>query len=263
MMILFRVLCFGLFAYFPVESYSQPGIDFLLWNERGGMIENATLEPVIPRLEEHWHERLLPSMLSVRLNIHAAKTDSLQYFRQMIERMQPACLEGEPAFVEYAVNPHRQMKYIPVLQSSHPLAAELVFRSPSPNWEAVLGVVHPSYSAGGRLQIAYWEAQQEFTPKTVAFDTTHETLLHLMVGSVQAAAVPHGALERFLGEQNRMDLLDRFHRIKIENPLPAVMIYLRQDWYEDTLRRTLISETWLRDCFPERLRIVPQPVSYF
>lgn len=86
--------------------------------------------------------------------------------------------------------------------------------------------------------------------------------MHLMVGSIQAAAVPQGALEVFLAANDRSELTENFYRITVPNPLPKTMIFLRQDWYSDPLKRTIISETWLRDALPSQLQLVPQTFSF-
>lgn len=244
----------------PVVVISQPGFDFIVWNQSGGLIHSGTPDQTISRLEEHWHHQLMPSMLSVQLQIH--KPISMEFYLKMIERLQPVCIEGDPAYVELAVNAQRQMKYIPILQTKHTLAGELIFRSPAPNWQGELGVVHPDYNPGGRLQMQLWKAQTGTNPQPHVFNSPQEALMHLMVGSVQAATVPEGALDDFLEEQHRLDLLDYFHRIETPNPLPATMIFIRQDWYTNTVKRTLITETWLRDALPQKLSLVPKAVSF-
>jgi hypothetical protein len=254
-----RIFFVVLMNLYPVVAFSQPGFDFLFWNQSGGIIESPSIS-VSQIIEEHWHDQLLPSILSIHVKTHTPK--SIQIYMQMIERLQPICIEGDPAFVELEVNQQRQQPYLPILQSNSAQNAELIFRSSSPNWQGVLGVIHPSYNPGGRLQIQRWQQETGTAPEIHTFYSTEEVLMHLMVGSIEAAAVPQSALDEFLQSHNHSNLAENFYRIPISNPLPATMIFLRQDWYTDIRKRTLITETWLRDALPNHLQIAPQALSF-
>lgn len=187
---------------------------------------------------------------------------SIQTYLQLIERLQPICIEGDPVFVERVINRQGQQPYLPILQSTSSQNAELIFRTPSPNWHGTLGVIHPSYNPGGRLQMQRWQQEHGSLPETHPFYSPEEVLMHLMVGSIQAAAVPQGALEEFLAANDRSELTENFYRITVPNPLPETMIFLRQDWFTDPFKRTIISETWLRDAYPSQLKPVPQAFSF-
>lgn len=256
----FRFYCLILIALIhPVVVYSQPGFDFLFWNQSGSIIQSPSIS-VTQRMEEHWHDQLLPSILSVQVKFHTPKT--IQIYLQMIDRLQPVCIEGDPAFVELVVNQQRQLPYIPILECTEAQNAEIIFRTTAPNWQGVLGVIHPSYNPGGRLQIQHWQQKNGSAPETHTFYSHQEVLMHLMVGSIQAAAVPQGALDTFIQSIHRHDLANEFYRVPIKNPLPATMLFLREDWYRNPIKRTVITETWLRDALPKQLQLTPQALSF-
>lgn len=228
----------------------------LTWPEAGSFFDADT----ITRLTHAWHENHIRTYTERDIHFNSPKDNSLTKFMRIIQTNQPECLEGDPDFIEREINDKRGVRlYIPILRqfpsdtSKQAQYGEIVFGDRSIPWTGLLGVVHPFYGIGGRVQIDYWRSQKNVDPEWTGFDSSQEVLSHLFVGSIQAAALPQGALDAFLAQRNRLDLEERVTRIQITEQKPLPAIYLREDQYNNPFRRTVISETWLRNRFPTKL----------
>ncbi len=243
--------------------------EFLFWPEKGGLIESSTIpESVIQNLRNAWHESLLPVYTNKVIQFRKSESESLDWYRNVVENTQPACIEGDAWYIEQVIN-HKDgqafdRQYIPILRVKHPsenervkLQAEIVFRNQSNLWTGILGVVHSDYSVGGKTQLEYWKRETGGEADMVAFHSSREVLRHLFAGTIDAAAVPKGELDSFLNELDNNMMLSQFIRISIPNSDSNTFIFLKKDLFTDAYIRTLISETWLRNNFPDTFEYVP------
>jgi hypothetical protein len=236
---------------------------FLLWQGPASFNKSSTsaINDKLP-LENAWHDGRLLSYTGQEIRILSPKLDLEKYLR-IVLNSQPECIEGDPGLIERVVN--RQIReYIPVLevnsqanQQSSALQGEIIFLEQSELWRGRLGVVHPEYDIGGRSQIEYWADKTGQTPQTITLYSPQEALRHLFVGSIEAAAISRGVLESFLHKYKKTGLLDKIIRVQMPHKGRNSVIFLRKDIYNNPLMRTLISETWLRDHFPDKLKLIP------
>ncbi|RJP19886.1 MAG: hypothetical protein C4527_26170 [Candidatus Omnitrophota bacterium] len=261
--------CIGLaWAQEKIDA-GQNQFDFLCWPGRGSLIDSATsAEYVRSRLLGAWHDAHLPIYLKQNLRIWFPQNDSLKWYKGMIEELHPACIEGDALYVKEEVNRRGERSndicYIPLLRFRHEIRehddsvrGEIIFSSRLSMWEGVLGVVHPSYSVGGNVQLNHWREQTGREADMVAFSSSFEALRHFFAGTIQAAAVPKGEVDHFLRECGQENLLSTLVRIEIPEQESPMVIFLREDLYHDPFTRTLISETWLRDHFFEYFESTP------
>jgi hypothetical protein len=203
-----------------------------------------------------WYKDHLPTYTGKALQIIEPPFDLYTEYQNLVRKESPACIEGDYGFVESVINQSEPV-YIPILSVKSNQTASLVFRSPEPNWNGTLGVVHPQMSTSGRLQIDYWKKQINQEPNWVAFLSSQEALRHLLAGTVDVAAVTMGDLERFLRQKNRLDLLNQCTQLSIPSSTPNTFIFLRKDLYDNLLLRILITETWLRNNFTSIFQLAP------
>ncbi len=237
---------------------------FLLWQGPASFNKSATsaINDRLP-LENAWHDGRLLSYTGREIRILSPKIESLEKYLRIVLNSHPECIEGDPGLIERVVN--RQIReYVPILevnsqsnQQSAVLQGEIIFLEQSELWRGRLGVVHPEYDIGGRSQIEYWADKTGQAPETITLYSPKEALRHLFVGSIEAAAIPEGVLETFLHEHKKIDLLDKIIRVQMPYKGRPSVIFLRKDLYYDPLMRTLVSETWLRDHFPDKLQLIP------
>jgi len=247
------------------QDKTQPGwkiFDLVLWPEKGGFIDSVTSPAAEKRLENAWFDACMPTYSGRALRTMVPENNSLEVFLRLIQTTRPSAIEGDSGFVERNVNQPERI-YIPFLEridtkngKESVLHGEIVFASPQPKWEGVLGVIHPDFSIGGKAQIDYWREQTGKDTNWVAFQSGKELLRHLFAGSIEAAAVPEETIGAFLREIGREDLANRIVRMAVPQAFPHTQFYLRRDLYDDLFLRTLISETWLRDRFPEGFKPV-------
>lgn len=247
---------------------SNPFLDrtfsLLLWPEVNGWIASSTNPNYIKNeLQTGWHDSHLPTYLGA--SIQLMEVGSLKEYSDVITNQEPACIEGDPYYIENEIN-KRDRLYIPILiknidsHSAYPRNGEIVFRSGEPDWRLSLGIVHPFFPLGGAMQIQYWIDRTGIPPNWIALDSTAEVLRHFLAGSIQAAAVPEGTMQKFLQQVGKEDLTSNFYSITVSSSGSPTCIYLQHAHYNNLLHRTLITETWLRDHFPGRL--TPLPASY-
>ena len=260
----------GTWAAAQDNSLESSATEFhlVLWHESGGLVSGVTSADALDGpLRDRWFEALLPALLNRNLRIHFPVDDSFERYVSLVQSLRPHALEGEACFVEHVFNSASEPEYLPILEcqtdESETRYGEIIFRTNPPDWLGTLGVVHPWYELGGRAQIEYWQAHTGRIPNWVAYQSSREVLFHLFVGSIEAAAVPAQALETFLKERGRENLEEHVGRVRVPQAEGPIGIYLRQDWYENLLYRTLISETWLRDTFPQRFLAAPRYWPYF
>ncbi len=247
----------------------SPGNKFLLllWPEEGGMLQEASgQESLLNAFNNAWYDNHLPSYTGMSLEIHLPQSQSLYSFAHMIKNTWPECIEGDRWFIENEINQTQfpfldQRKYVPILmRSTQRYSAELIFRSRATQWEGSLGVVHSDYEIGGKLQLEEWQSKSNSQNPWIAFHSTDEVLRQFFIGSCNAAAVPQGALERFLEKYNKEKFAQRLQRIELETQGFATTFFLRKDLYDDPLMRTLITESWLRNHFSGQL--IPLPSAW-
>lgn len=259
-------------CFFPIHLYSQ-NLDkstkpfrFLTWPTQNSFIARpVSPEERISHLADAWYNGHLPTYTGKAMQIIQTKKNSIIDYKNMIDSATPECIEGDASFIEAEINRDKQL-YIPILRQTHgnESYAELIFRSSTIQWKGTLGVVNQSITNAGKRQIAYWESHSSVPANWVAFYSADETLRHLLAGTIQVAAVPEGILETFLREQLRLSLLNQLARIRIPKPCPPPIIFLRKDLYSDLFIRTLVTETWLRNAFPNELtstrsNVIDQP----
>ncbi len=254
-------------AYSESSSGDRPTaktFHFLLWQGPASFNKSATstINDKLP-LENAWHDGRLLSYTGREIRILSPKGEPLEKYLRIVLNSHPECIEGDPGLIERVVN-QQNREYIPILQVNFQsdkqlpaLQGEIIFLEQSDLWRGRLGVVHPEYDIGGRSQIEYWANKTGQNPDTVTLYSSNEALRHLFVGSIEAAAIPEGVLETFLHEHNKDGLLDKIIRVPMPYKGHPSVIFLRQDLYHDPLMRTLISETWLRDHFPDKLQLIP------
>ncbi len=261
------IVCgFSVFADDDPHPGTRP-FQVLLWPGRGSLIHTATSEEwVVKHLYDAWHEGNLLTYTGRTLRIITQAGGSLDKYLRIVLNSRPECIEGDPGLIEREINQSGRL-YVPLLQvdwgknARRPsMIGEILFLEHTESWKGTLGVIHPHYGIGGGIQLAYWKEQQGREPPWIALHSTEEVLRHLFVGSIQAAAVPEGAIDAFLRGHNRLDLLDRIIRVRVPTADSYPVIYLRQDLYENPRIRTLISETWLRDHFSSWLQPAPLTV---
>lgn len=249
------------------NSKSQDHVfHFLPWPETGSILKPADkAADESPVLINAWNDNHLLSYTGQTLVLLPAKSDALDQYLRLVLYSQPECIEGDINFIEEEINSQKSL-YVPILQeietgseNAGSLKGEIVFLDQNDLWRGKLGVVHPRYSVGGKYQIDYWIEQSGNNPDVVTLNSPQETLRHLFVGSIQAAAVPEGAVEVFLKSHNRGDLSDRLIRIHIPQTAPLPVVFLRKDLFEAPLMRTLIGETWLRNSVEKQM--MPLPVT--
>ncbi len=240
--------------------------DVFLWPERGGLIDWVTAPEILEeRLAGSWFQALMQTYLHRDVQFHFPKDDTLDTYKELILSTKPSCVEGDPQFIEEEINRNQaDGDYIPLLRvlledkNPKPMRGMIVYPAKDEPWKGVLGVVHPSLYLSGGIQIEYWRKQTGGTVDWVSFYSTQELLFHLFAGTIQAAAVPEGILDQFLFDQGREDLISSVRRI----PVPAkrnsyTVLFLHREIYNDPLQRVLISETWLRDHFPDLFQPIP------
>ena len=246
----------------------NPSFHFLVWPQIGSLFQNPSeTDFENGLLQSAWLDNHLPSYLGRPLNVLSQNTDSLKIYFQTIRYSQPECFEGNPGLIENEIN-GEDRRYLPILQcladrtdSKMLLRGEIVFTKKGDAWRGRMGVVHPSFDVGGAFQIEYWENETGNRPDVVTLYSPNEVLRHLIVGDINAAAVPVGALDLFLKEHGRDDLQDRFIRVRMPESGSSTVIFLRNDLYADPLVRTLVTETWLRNGMTNRVRSAP--VCYY
>lgn len=252
-----------------MESNSQSSFHFLFWPTFGSLSQTVSQgQPFSQSLQKAWQDSRLLGYLGRPLICISSKTDSVEKYLQTILYSRPECIEGDAGLLEKEINPKERL-YDPLLQripeesdNQIDLRGEIVFLDRTDLWQGRLGVIHSQYEVGGGFQIAYWKQETGAVPDIVTLYSPWEALRHLMVGSIQAAAIPVGVLETFLKIHHREDLLDRVLRIRMPVNTNLPMIYLRHDLYVDPLMRTLIAETWLRDRFPDLFVSAPFKAAY-
>lgn len=244
-----------------ITIQQDKSFQFCFWPCAGSILQSST--SALSDIQETWHRSGLITFFGKNLqtitNIH-----SLDKFTRVLSVSSPECVEADPVFMDYLIKEQHQT-YVPIFQvaadqeSQEPsLAGEIVFLDRTDQWKGNMGVIHPHYGIGGYYQIEYWKKKTKSDPKIVAFYSSNETLNHLFVGSIQAAAIPVGDLERYLEAHDRLDLLERVIRFQIPQKGSPPAIYIGKELYENLLKRTLIAETWLRDYFHPFL----MPVSF-
>ncbi len=272
---IFSLLIILLSSFFSNSSFPQdisktnhPEFHLVLWPKCLIAAQTSPSYALSESLfESAWQENRMLTYLGQSLSIVSSKsssfTDSLEKYLQSIQYTTPECIEGDRGFVEKVIN-QQEIRYLPIMEPSldgvsapPPLRGEIVFFDSNSVWIGRLGVVHPLYGVGGLYQIEYWKKETGKDPDIVTFYSPQETLRHLLIGSIQAAAIPEGVLENFLKEHHREDSIDRFVRIRIKEESPYPLVFLRKDLYGNPLTRTLICETWLRNGFPHLFRPLP------
>lgn len=254
----------------PGEENAKPksrSFHFLRWPGVGSVIqETKAINGSQNSLLTAWNEGRLLSYTGQTLELVSEKSDSLEKFLRWVRYSQPECIEGDKDFILEEINSQDPL-YAPILQeieqkseNKETIHGEIVFLDKNDLWHGKLGVVHPKYSVGGKFQINYWKEQSEKEPDIVSLYSPQETLRHLFIGDIHAAAIPEGAVEIFLKAHNREDLSEHLIRIRMPQTAPLPTIFLRKDLFSEPLARTLIAETWLRNGFPEWM--IPVPIKF-
>ncbi len=225
-------------------------------------LRETTLELDLPSsdLEDAWHENRIYRHVQKDLLILEPKSDSLLEFLHLLTEHQPECVEADLSFGYAHLNPI-SIQYEPVLQFREPFSAqaELIVSSAGLSNENLLGVVSPDLVNGGGMQLNQLTDEGVADIEWKAFYSPRETIRQLLVGTINAAAVPEGYYELLLNELGRSTIIGRFHREKYDTQSMRVY-WLRRDVYDNVFLRTVIIETWLRDRFVETLKRV-QPNS--
>lgn len=266
---IYSLLIFPLFLWIlPVSSqeenpsnelFHNETFHLVLWPAVSGWLQEITEpENLVQRMQDAWYDGHLPTYTHMNLKVSVPGSDSLDWFTGLVRTLKPQSIEGDQVFIEREIN-QRERLYIPLLQRVSPnqerrLQGEILFRSPKTVWQGMLGVIHPAFNIGGDYQIQYWRKETGREPEVQTFYSSNEVLRHLLVGSIQAAASPQGALEDFLKESGRGDLAALFQRVTIPQEGALTHIYVREDVYNDLFLRTLVGETWLRDHFADELQ---------
>ncbi|MBN2327145.1 MAG: hypothetical protein JXR73_08310 [Candidatus Omnitrophica bacterium] len=240
---------------------------FVMWPGANSTFQYAPSgETSLHPLFAAWNNSHLLAYTGLDLSIES-KSDSLDAYLRKVKYLEPECIEGDFSFVTEEINQEEKI-YYPLLEEKRsqsidqpPIQGEIIFLEQNDLWQGKLGVVHPRYSVGGKYQIEYWKKEAGEDPQTVVFYSPMETLRHLFVGSIQAAAVPVGQLEIFLEAYHRQDLLDRLIRIPAPGRANPPAIFLHKQYYANPLIRTLITETWLRDHFQNQLAPLPVTIA--
>lgn len=267
-LILFIMISGNVFADNEFFGDSKDTVfSFLLWPDRGGLIDASTsYQTMSLQLKDRWHKALLPTYTGMTVEIHKSNSRSLKDFVHVVQNNKPEAIEGCAWFVEHEINQIkdgyiRDRLYFPVLavrsKKLDDLHAMILFRSNSVRWKGTLGVVHPSYTLGGRLQLENWENKLNGPIDWVALNSTDEVLRQFFIGSIDAAAVPEGTLSDFLVNHGREDLRKHLESVMIEPSFNFTSIYLRKDIYNQAFIRTMVVENWLRNHFEQGVKFVP------
>ncbi len=266
--ILFMMISSNVFADHGFIGESKDTVfSFLLWPDRGGLIDASTrYQTMNLLLKNRWHKALFPTYTGMTVEIHKPNSRSLKDFVQVVQKNKPEAIEGCAWFIEHEINQtkngyFRDRLYYPVLTVRNnkldDLHAMILFRSNSVRWKGTLGVVHPSYTLGGRLQLENWEHKVNGSVDWVALNSTGEVLRQFFIGSIDAAAVPEGSLNDFLANHGREDLRKHLKSVMIEPSFNFTSIYLRKDIYNQPFMRTMVVENWLRNHFADNVKFVP------
>ncbi|MBI1386843.1 MAG: hypothetical protein GC154_00155 [bacterium] len=220
--------------------------------------------PETDQLENAWRDGRLASFLGRGVHVVETKPGALDEYYEMIRVQRPECIECELS--RDALDGHDVLdEYIAVVeyQPGGILDGELIVRDGASEPPSPIAAASMKLESCGASQERWVNEKYSRDADWAMFDTPLEAMRHLIVGDASAAAAPAGSFAWFLDGMGRSDLLSRFQVIRTPSTGRGVGILLRGDLYKDPFIRTLITETWLRDGFSEKLNWASpiEPVS--
>lgn len=212
-------------------------------------------ESVLSLLESQWLEDPVFRLMGGRMEVVDSSGWSLETFTGWVARNHPVLIEGELPFVDATLA--GDGSYRPVLYHTPPHTRQAALIERTDTIPLRVGVVSIHTETGGRAQLRHWLDTYGKAPPLAVLGAPAEVIRHLLVGSISHAAVPLQTLSHYLDAAGRSDLLSAFRQVELPTRPTTVAVYLREDIFTTTWKRTLIQETWLRSTAPDVWSVNP------